>query len=131
MLLLSQCHICMYHLSFLEMGMFSCFFCHSFYSASSCPLCNCHVIVWQAEKQKSSVFSVESSRRALPRQIENDCLNAIGMIQAGMLYRAVAMQCGVHINTIQTLWRRFQQFGIVRDRQHAGHPTKTTQKRNL
>ena len=89
-----------------------------------------NVIVWQAGEQKRSVFSVESSR-AMPRLIENDCLSAIGMIQAGMLHCTVAMQFGVHINTIQAFWRRCQQFGIVRDRQHAGHPTKTTQKRNL
>ncbi len=58
---------------------------------------------------------VESSRRAMPRLNENDRLRAIGMIQAGMLHRAVATQFGVHINTIQALWRRFQQFGNVRD----------------
>ena len=43
-----------------------------------------------------------------------------------MLHHAVTMQFGVHINTIQALWRRFQQFGIIRDQQHAGRRCMTS-----
>ena len=100
----------------------------SFYCASSSQLCNCHVIVWQAGEQKSRLFSVKNGRRAMTRLNKNDRLHAIGMIQTGMLHRAVAMQFGVHINTIQALWRRFQQFGIVRDWRHAGCPHMTSRQ---
>ena len=48
----------------------------------------------------------------MSRLNENECLHTIGMIQAGVLHHVVATQFGVHINTIQALWRRFQQFGI-------------------
>ena len=48
------------------------------------------------------------------------------MIQAGMRHRAVSVQCGVHINTIQAWWRRFQQFGHVRDRPRAGRARVTS-----
>ncbi len=66
----------------------------------------------------------------MPRLNENDRLRAIGMIQAGMLHRAVATQFGVHINTIQALWRRFQQFGNVRDRPRAGRPRVTSRQQD-
>ena len=69
--------------------------------------------------EKQGFFPVESGLRAMPRLNENDRLSAIGIIQAGMLHRAVAKQFGVHINTIQALWRRFLQFGTVRDRRRA------------
>jgi len=75
-------------------------------------------------------FLVESDSRSMPRLNENDRLRAIGMIQAGMLHRAVATQFGVHINTIQALWRRFQQFCNVRDRQRAGHPRITSRQQD-
>ena len=82
------------------------------YCVSSCRLCYCHVIVWQAGERKSRVFQVESVHRALPRLNENDHLCAVGMIQAGILHCAVATQYGVYINTVQALWRRFQQFSV-------------------
>ena len=58
----------------------------------------------------------------MPRLNENDSLHAIGMIQDGMLHHAVTTQFCIHKNTIQALWRRFQQFGTVRDRRRAGCP---------
>ena len=62
---------------------------------------------------------VESGHRAMSRLNENEHLHTIGMIQAGVLHHVVATQIGVrfqqfgvHINTVQALWRRFQQFGV-------------------
>ena len=55
--------------------------------------------------RKAGFFPVESGHRAMTRINENDCLYTIGMFQAGMLHT----QFGVHINTIQALWRTFQQ----------------------
>ena len=66
----------------------------------------------------------------MPRLIENDRLSTIGMIQAGLLHRTGATQFSVHINTIQALWRRFQQFGTVRDRKHAGCPCVMSQQQD-
>ena len=114
------------------MGLSSCFFRQAFYCASGCRHCNFRVIVWQEGKQKTNFFffSVESGRRAIPRQNENDRLHAIGMIQADMLHCAVAKQFGVHINTIQALWRRFLPFGIVRDRRRAGRQRVTSRQQD-
>ena len=80
--------------------------------------------------RKAGFYSVEIGLTAIPRLSENDRLSAIGMIQAGMLHRAIATQFCVHINTIQALWRRFQQFGIVRDRRRAGRPRMTSRQQD-
>ena len=58
----------------------------------------------------------------MPGMIENDRLRAIGMLEAGMSQSNVARQFGVHINTVNALWRRYQQTGTVRDRPRSGRP---------
>ena len=52
---------------------------------------------------------------------------AIGMIQAGTPQRDVALQFGVHRNTISSLWRRFQTTGSGSDRPRSGRPHVTSQ----
>ena len=47
-----------------------------------------------------------------------------------MLHSAVAKQFCVHINTIQALWRRLQQFGTVRARRRAGRPRVTSRQQD-
>ena len=51
---------------------------------------------------------------------------AIGIIQAGTPQREVALQFGVHRNTISSLWRRFQTTGSISDRPRSGRPCVTS-----
>ena len=47
---------------------------------------------------------------------------AVGMIEAGVRHTDVARQFGVHRNTVDALWRRYQQFGTTGDRPRSGCP---------
>jgi transposase len=51
----------------------------------------------------------------MPWLSENQRNRAFRMVQAGMAQNTVARHFGVHRNTIQSLWRRFQQSGNTRD----------------
>ena len=51
---------------------------------------------------------------------------AIGMLNAGMSVRAVAVQCQVHFSTISRLRNRFRQFGATANQPHARRPRATT-----
>ena len=50
---------------------------------------------------------------------------ALGMLEAGMLVKDVAVHFGVHRTTIHRLRTRYEQSGSVKDRQRSGRP-KTT-----
>ena len=56
--------------------------------------------------------------------------DAIGMIQAGTPQRDVALRFGVHLNTIRSLWRRFQTTGSGSDRPRSGRPRLTSQRQD-
>ena len=62
----------------------------------------------------------------MPRLNENQRLCVVGMLQAGMAQNFVALQFGVHRNTIRSLWRRFQQSGNTLDRPRSGRPCVTS-----
>ena len=49
------------------------------------------------------------------------------MLETGMGHNEVARRFGVHRNTIQNLWRRYQQQGNTRDRPRSGRPRVTSQ----
>ena len=53
----------------------------------------------------------------MPKLDETDRCRAVGMAEAGVRHTGVARQCfGVHRNTVDALWRRYQQFEATRDR---------------
>ena len=58
----------------------------------------------------------------MPSLNETDRWRAVGMIEAGVRHTDVARPFGVHRNTVDALWRRYQQFGTTRDRCRSGHP---------
>ena len=62
----------------------------------------------------------------MPRLNETDRWRAIGMIEAGVFHTDVARQLDVHRNTVDALWRRYQQFGTTRDRLRSGRPHVTS-----
>ena len=62
----------------------------------------------------------------MPRLNETDRGRAVGMIEAGVRHSDVARQFGVHRNTVDALWRRYQQFGATRDRPRSGRPRVTS-----
>ena len=49
------------------------------------------------------------------------------MLETGMGHNEVARRFGEHRNTIQNLWRRYQQQGNTRDRPRSGRPRVTSQ----
>ena len=51
----------------------------------------------------------------MPRLTENQRLRVFGMQQAGELKIVVARRFGVHVNTISSLWRRYQHTDSTRD----------------
>ena len=55
---------------------------------------------------------------------------AIGMIQAGTPQHDVALQFGVHRNTISSPWRRFQTTGSESDRPRSGRPRVASQRQD-
>lgn len=66
----------------------------------------------------------------MPRLSEDERNRALGMLQAGMSKVDVARHFGCHRNTIQALWRRFQQLGNVRDRPRPGRPRVTSRRQD-
>ena len=48
------------------------------------------------------------------------------MIEAGVRHTDVARIVGVHRNTVDALWRRYQQFGTTRDWPRSGRPRVTS-----
>ena len=65
---------------------------------------------------------------SMPRLGTDARHRAIGMIQAGTPQRDVALQFGVHRNTISCLWRCFQTTGSGSDRPRSGLPRVTSQR---
>ena len=63
---------------------------------------------------------------AMPRLNETDRCRAVGMVEAGVRHTDVATQFGVHRNTVDPLWRRYQQFGTTRDWPRSGRPRVTS-----
>lgn len=66
----------------------------------------------------------------MPRLNENQRNRAVGMLQAGMAQNTVARHFGVHRNTIQSLWRRFQQSGNTQDRPRSGRLRVTSRQQD-
>jgi transposase len=66
----------------------------------------------------------------MPRLDENQCLCAIGMLQAGLAQNVVARHFDCHRNTILSLWRRFRQSGNARDRRRSGRPRVTSRRQD-
>ena len=62
----------------------------------------------------------------MPRLNETNRWRALCMIEAGVHHIDIARQFGVHQNTVDVLWRRYQQFGTTRDRLRSGHPRATS-----
>ena len=66
----------------------------------------------------------------MPRLNETDRWRTIGMIEAGVCHTDVARQFGVHRNTVDPLWRQYQQFGTTRDQPRSGHPHVTSNRQD-
>lgn len=56
----------------------------------------------------------------------NEAAQAVGMLQAGQVQRAVAGHFNVSQSVISRLWNRFQHTGNVAERPRSGRPRKTT-----
>ena len=56
----------------------------------------------------------------------NEASQAVGMLQAGQVERAVAGHFNVSQSVISRLWNRFQHTGNVAERPRSGRPRKTT-----
>ena len=67
----------------------------------------------------------------MPRLNETDRWRAVGMIEAGVHHTDVARQFGVHRNTVDALWRRYQQFGTTRDRPRSERPRVTSNRQDM
>ena len=67
----------------------------------------------------------------MPRLNEIDRCRAVGMLEAGVRHTDVVTQFGVHRNTVDTLWRRYQQFGATRDRPRSGRPRVTSYRQDM
>jgi transposase len=66
----------------------------------------------------------------MPRLTEDQRLRAIRMLQAGLAQHIVAIHCGVHRNTIQSLLGRVRQSGNTRDPQRSGRPPVTSHQQD-
>ena len=66
----------------------------------------------------------------MPCLSEKERLRAIGMLETGMPQNVVARRFGVHRNTIQSLWRHYQQNGNIRDRPCSGRPRVTSRRQD-
>jgi hypothetical protein len=66
----------------------------------------------------------------MPRLDKNQCLRAIGMLQAGLAQNVVARHFGCHRNTILSLWRRFRQYGNTRNHRRPGSPRVTSRRQD-
>ena len=62
----------------------------------------------------------------MPRLNETDRCRAVSMFEGGVRHTDVATQFDVHRNTVDALWRRYQQFGATRDRPRSGRPRVTS-----
>ena len=66
----------------------------------------------------------------MPRLTENERLRIIGMLEAGMTQNDIAQRFNVHRNTIQSLARRYRQYGTTRDRPRSGRPRVTSHQQD-
>lgn len=66
----------------------------------------------------------------MPRLNENQRNRAVGMLQARMAQNTVPRHFGVHRDTIQSIWRRFQQSGNTQDRPSSGRPRVTSRQQD-
>ena len=66
----------------------------------------------------------------MPHISENERPPAIGMLETGMPQNVVARCFGVHRNTIQSLWRRYQQTDNIRELSHSGRPRATSRRQD-
>ena len=66
----------------------------------------------------------------MPRLNGTDRWRAIGMIEADVRHVDVERQFGAHRNTVNALWRRYQQFGTTRDRHRSGRPRVTSYRQD-
>ena len=60
----------------------------------------------------------------------NEAAQAVGMLQAGQVQRAVAGQFNVSQSVISRLWNGFQHTGNVAERPRSGRPRKTTMRQD-
>ena len=116
-----QCMSCMGSLSVWPTFSFP----HFFFRQQS----NCKLVCW-LNMFKHSVDACKTENQdnfekclwyTMPRLNETDRWRAIGMTEAGVRHNDV----GVHRNTVDALWRQYQQFGTTRDRPRSGHPRVT------
>ena len=61
---------------------------------------------------------------------ETDRWRAVGMIEVGVRDIDITRQFGVHRNTVDTLWRGYQQFGTNGDRSRSGRPRVTSNRQD-
>lgn len=66
----------------------------------------------------------------MPRLSLDARLRAIGMLEGGATQAAVAVRFGVHRNTVRTLWTRYRDTGVARDRPRSGRPRVTSQRQD-
>lgn len=66
----------------------------------------------------------------MPRLNENQRNRAVGMLQARMAQNTVPRHFLVHRDTIQSIWRRFQQSGNTQDRPSSGRPRVTSRQQD-
>ena len=67
----------------------------------------------------------------MPGLNETGRWRAVGMTEAGVHHTDVARQFGVHRNTEDALWRRYQQFGTTRDRPRSGRPRVRSNRQDM
>ena len=66
----------------------------------------------------------------MPRLKETDRWRAVGMIAAGVRHTDIARQFGVHRNTLDAMWKRYQQFGPPETGLGQGHPRVTSNRQD-
>jgi hypothetical protein len=80
---------------------------------------------WLPKNRKSIFFAVIRQPNAMPRLSDLDRGRAIGMLDAGISQRRVAVALHVHECTISRLKTRYHATGSTKDRKRSGRPRVT------
>jgi transposase len=91
---------------------------------------DCHVY-WKTFVKFSIIVDILLTFHMMRRHLTgNEAAQAVGMIQAGQVQRAVAGQFNISQSVISRLWNGFQHTGNVAERPRSGRPRKTTMRQD-
>ena len=89
----------------------------------NCVVCNC--------KQKATSTNKFSTRKSMPRLLQNERERAVGIFQAGMTQTEIANHFNCSRMTIYRLLVRVRATGTTSDRRRSGRPREMTLRQDI